>query len=86
MLPAPPLPADAQPLVQLVQVGGSGEHQQPGGNQLMTQALFAGEPPVHDDPGAFVGTPGSYEAPRMPPIQDLRRLGLVGPHLPKLRR
>jgi hypothetical protein len=51
--PTPSLPTQPDPLVQFVQIGGPGEHQEPGRDQLVPQPLLAGEPPARRNPGAF---------------------------------
>ena len=48
-----PLPSDADPLVQLVKINESAEHQQPGGDQFVALPGSAGEPPAGDHPGAL---------------------------------
>jgi hypothetical protein len=47
------LPTNPHPLVKLVKINRSGEHQQPSGDEFLTSPYGAREPGPGDDSGAF---------------------------------
>jgi hypothetical protein len=49
----PTFPTDSYPSVEFVKVNGAGEHQQPGGDDILTALAYAGEPATGDDSGAL---------------------------------
>jgi hypothetical protein len=50
---APTLPTNLYTPVKLVKIDGPGEHQQPGGDQVLAPLTHAGEPRARNDSHAF---------------------------------